>query len=351
MSLRAALIGCGRMGADTGADRSAMPRGWLPVSHGGAVQAVDGLELVAVVDPDKARRDGAGDQFGVAARYADAGTMLAAERPDIVCIATRTPGRCELIAACAAAGVRGLHIEKPVATSMGAARTALAACTRSDIKLSYGATRRFMDAYRRAWALVAEGAIGTLGHIAIEHGRDMLMWGHPHSTDLMLFFSGSRTARHVQADLELDPAAVCGAVVDADPRVRAASVLFDNGIGATIAPTGGLNTRLTGSEGMLAVLADGTSLELRRKGAGGYFGEATVIDPAPVTSGTQRALTLLRDAVRDGGPSPVEAGEIEAGLALLLAMGRSAVANGRRVDPATLEDDFTVTGCYGDLTA
>ncbi len=350
--LRVALVGCGRMGADLGADRSAMAPGWLPVSHAGAVAAVDGLTLVAVVDPDENRCNAAGDAFGVAARYAGASDMLAAEKPDIVCLATRTPGRAELIAACAAAGVRGLHLEKPIATSLAAARLALAACEAHRVKLSYGATRRFMEAYRKAAVLVADGAIGSLGHIAIEHGSDLLMWGHPHSTDLMLFFAGSRDVRHVQADLDLDPVTVAGEVVDADPRLRAASVLFADGVVASVSATGGLNTRLTGSLGTLAVLADGTSLELRTAGPkGGYFTACATIEPAPVMSGTQRALAELRDAVRSDGLSPIDAADIEAGLALLLAMARSAVEDGRRVDPALLDPGFTVTGRYGDLTA
>lgn len=52
--MRAALIGCGRIGAHTPERlRQTIPAGWLPVSHAEAMLANPGLELVAVCDVNR----------------------------------------------------------------------------------------------------------------------------------------------------------------------------------------------------------------------------------------------------------------------------------------------------------
>jgi len=349
--LRMAVIGCGRMGADFGVDRSGMPAGWLPVSHAGAAKAVYEIALVALCDPDSERLNTAAAQFNVTATYTDAEDMLRQESPDLVAIATRMPGRIETILAAIEYGARGLHIEKPLGRSLAECRPALTAAKDNGTKLSYGTTRRFMDAYRQARDMVVSGAVGKLQHIAIEHGSDLLMWGHPHSTDLMIFFAQCPTATHVLADLEIDPANVTGKVIDTDPRVTMASVRFENGITASISPTAGLNTRLTGQDGVLAIEADGTTLtHYRRDPNTGYLTNVEHIDPQPEMSGTVRALKELAAAVREDGPSPMDPDDIEAGLRLLFSFAKSAVEN-RSIDPAKLDESFTVTGRFGDLTA
>ena len=53
--------------------------------------------------------------------------MIAKVRPDIVTIATRTPGRVDIIAAAAAEGVKALYVEKPLSQNLSGARRAEAA--------------------------------------------------------------------------------------------------------------------------------------------------------------------------------------------------------------------------------
>ena len=37
--------------------------------------------------------------------------------------------------------------------------------------------------------IVVSGEIGDMVEICIEHGRTMLLWNHPHSVDLLIFFA------------------------------------------------------------------------------------------------------------------------------------------------------------------
>lgn len=352
-TLRLAVIGCGRMGADFAADRTMLPPGWSPISHAGAAQRVDGIELVALCDPDPQRLAAAANRYRGTATYTDPQRLLAAEGPDLVTVATRTPERHDIICAAVEANVRGLHLEKPIARSLVECRAVLDVLLTANAKFSYGTTRRFMDAYRQARDMVASGAIGNCRHIAIEHGHDLLLWGHPHSTDLMVYFADCHTADRVQADLDIDWATVAGTTIDDDPRVNGATVQFANGVTATILKTAGLTTRITGSEGVLAVVADGTKITLQRRASDDdiYFHNLETIVPLPAMSGTMRALSALAEAVRGDDASPVSAVDIEAGTRLLLAFAQSALANGANVDPATIDEHLCVTGRFGALTA
>lgn len=352
-NLRVAVIGCGRIGTDLTVDRSDMPPGWLPVSHAAAVQATPGLVLAGFADSDKARLEEAARRFEVTACYTDAATMLSDLRPDIVTIATRTPGRCELVKLASESGVRGIHVEKPFASSLADCRNALAVIRNYGIHLSFGATRRFMDAYRKAKAIVDDGEIGRLHHIQIEHGRDMLMWGHPHSIDLMLMFAGGARCISVQGTCTLETEIEDRLTVDADPYVENAVLRFESGLLGTITCAGGLNTRLSGEDGVLSVLADGTALELRRRSNpnSAYFQDVALTECDPATSGTVNALRALRAAIVEEAASPIDPADIEEGQKLLLSIARSAMESGAAFDPAMLEEAFTVNGRFGELYA
>ena len=352
--LRAAVIGCGRMGADFQRNEPIdLPPGWRPLTHAEAIQSTTGLELGGFCDPDRDRLDAAARQFGVEACFTDPAKMLAELSPDIVTIATRTPERCALIRLAAENGVLGIHTEKPFASSMAECKQTMDIVEKNGVKLTFGTIRRFMDIYRTARELVASGAIGDLQHICIEHGRDMLFWSHPHSVDLLIFFAGCHDIEYVQGSCDIDPGAVSDELLDQDPVVENVVVKFANGLLGAITQGGGLNTRLTGSDGTLTIDADGANIEIRRRGnpSNAYFLEPEVVDSAPEMSGTQRAIKELRDAVT-GGPVPsISLSDIKCGQHILLAIAHSSIAGGVRTALAEVGDSFTVTGRFGALHA
>lgn len=352
--LRVALVGCGRIGAHTPPHvRAACPPGWLPLNHAEAITTTPGLELVAVCDSDAARSEATAKEFGAARWFTDYRQLIEEVRPDLLSIATRTDGRCDIIEFAAAHSVRGIHAEKPLGRSRAECQRALQACAAHSVKLSYGTTRRYMDAYREAKRLFTEGSFGALQQITLEFGPSALLWTHPHSVDLAVFFSGAREVEFVQATCAIPPEAVQGHVVDADPKVESAFIQFTNGIRATLTCAGGLHTHLAGEHGTLTIGADGSWLEWNRKAApaAAYPLAHKRWQPTATLSGTQRAFTELAAAVRTGSALGIAPEEIALGCDLLLAIVWSSLQGGRRVSPAEVSAALTITGRSGELFA
>jgi len=82
--LRAALIGCGKMGSEYSSDiqQSGV------YSHAHAYSEHPNIELVAVCDADMRRAKACANRWGVPARFDDYREMLAVAKPDIVSICT-----------------------------------------------------------------------------------------------------------------------------------------------------------------------------------------------------------------------------------------------------------------------
>lgn len=352
--LRVALVGCGRIGAHTPPHvRAACPPGWLPLNHAEAVTTTPGLELVAVCDTDAARAEATAKEFGAPRWFSDYRKLIEEVRPDLISIATRTDGRCDIIEFAATRGVRGIHAEKPLGRSRAECQRALRACATQGVKLSYGTTRRYMDAYREAKQLLTEGSFGGLQQITLEFGRSALLWTHPHSVDLAMFFSGATGIEFVQATCAIPAEAVHGHVVDDDPKLENAFIQFTNGVRATLTCAGGLHTNLAGEHGTLTIGADGSWLEWNRK--------AAPADAYPLAherrmsvatmSGTQRAFAELAAAVRTGGALGITPEAIALGCDAIFAIAWSSLHGGRRVSPAEVPAELTLTGRAGNLYA
>jgi predicted dehydrogenase len=352
--LSAAVIGCGRIGTWTRPELAAeLPPGWLPLNHADAIRSVPGLSLTALCDSNAENLERARKAFCTARAYSDYRALIDDVRPEILSIATRTAGRCDIIEYAARQGVRGIHLEKPISTNLADCDRALAAASAAGVRLSYGTTRRFMDVYEKARALVRSGQIGGLMEIQIQMGRNLLFWNHPHSADLMIFFSGTPDVEYVQASCVTNSNTWTADGIDDDPSVEHASVKFRNGVTGVISSAGGYNVLLCGTDGNLCVGGNGAWMELRRKKTPDdlYYLESSSVGFSPAVSGTTRAFQQLEAAVRHAGPHPVSPEEIAAGQRILLSIALSALNGGQRISPAQVDPRFTVTGRFGQMFA
>ena len=352
--LRVALVGCGRIGAHTPPHvRASCPPGWMPLNHAEAITTTPGLELVAVCDTDAARAEATAKEFGAARWFTDSRKLIEEVRPDLLSIATRTAGRCDIIEFAATHGVRGIHAEKPLGRSREECGRALRAVADRGVQLSYGTTRRYMDVYREAKRQFAEGSFGALQQITLEFGRSALLWTHPHSVDLAVFFSGAGEVEFVQATCAIPPETVQGNTVDDDPKVESAFIQFTNGVRATLTCAGGLHTHLAGDHGTLGIGADGSWLDASRKATSdaAYPLAHERHTPHASLSGTQRAFQELAAAVRSGSTLGIAPGEIALGCDILFAIVWSSLQGGRRVTLAEVPADLTITGRSGTLFA
>ncbi len=257
--LRGAVIGCGRMGAFTSQSvREYGPAFFLPSAHAEAIAIAEGLELDALCDPDENALLPAGRQYGAERLYPSLEALLAQRAPDLVGLATRTPGRAAMIRDCIAAGTRALHVEKPLCSSFEELARLESAFARPDVFVTLGAVRRHLGVYQRALEQARSGVYGALLASHGEFGVRALYWSHPHTVDLLLFAAQGAPVEAVQA--RLGPVERDGARILNDPLVHHASVWFEGGHSGQITSMPGNDWRLACESAQIAVVANGSSL-------------------------------------------------------------------------------------------
>ncbi len=197
---RAGLIGLGEIGS---LYESESWRG-SPSTHTEAFEAVAGVELVAACDLSAERRAAFAAKRPHVAVYAAAQQMLELARPDIVAIATPHATHAELIELCAAGGVRGLIIEKPLATDLVQADRILAACREHQVAASVSYLRRWDVNFHEIKRTIAARELGDLlylcGHMSrfkpygwqaeAELSGGLLTYDPTHLIDLYLWLAG-----------------------------------------------------------------------------------------------------------------------------------------------------------------
>ncbi len=353
--LKAAVIGCGRMGAYTRPELlRTLPKGWLPNNHAAAISIAEGVELAAVCDVSLDTAQAAADRYGARAVYSDYSRLLDELRPDIVSIATRTNIRPSIIRQAVAAGVRGIHAEKPLCRSLAEVNESVSLISKANVAFTYGVYRRYMEAYKMAKEIIDSGELGELWQVSIAFGKTHLLWNLPHAADLMLFFSNAKRAEWVTASVEFGGGDVTAQYVDDDPIVEMGVVKFDNGVIGTINPTGGLSVTASLSGGEVTVGADGSWIEVCKPNAGvksAYRLNTQTILPQPAKSGMLAAIEELREVILRDASQSITLDTVMEGQRILFAMVLSELHGGGRFPVRDVPQDFTVTGRIGALYA
>lgn len=263
-SINAAVIGLGRMGAFTSQKViDFAPKCWFPLSHLEALNMIDDVNISAICDQNKTMIEQVINHYGEIDSYSSVDKMLESLRFDLVCVATRTPGRANLINKCIENGVKALHIEKPLCNSIHELQELRELTIKKNIILTYGTLRRYFDVYIKAKKLVDSGKYGKLIQIDINFGHNQLFWSHPHSVDMALFFAGERSFESLQATLSLveiknnkDKKTIIS-----DPYIENAILNFSENVSAIISKRQGMDVVLTCDAGKISILADGRLLQ------------------------------------------------------------------------------------------
>jgi predicted dehydrogenase len=161
---------------------------------------VPGTRLVAVADEAEAglAKAVARHALPAAAGFRDWRTMLAEVQPDVVAICMRDIDcHAEMAIAAAAAGAKGILLEKPFVPTRAAADAVIAACTRSNTKLAVAFVNRHSPAYATARDLIEAGRIGKVLELrgrgkedARGGGQDLWVLGC-HVLDMMADIGGA----------------------------------------------------------------------------------------------------------------------------------------------------------------
>jgi predicted dehydrogenase len=223
------------------------------------------------------------------------------------------------------------------------------------IAFSYGALRNYMPIYRRALERVSAEEIGKLSSITVKFGRSGLLWDHPHSIALLFLFSGTRDIEHVQATLALDRDSLTSKLVDCDPVVLSATVVFTNGVVGYLVSEGGRSISLGGSNATLSVVGNGSWIvweDLNAKGDVSSSQERWRFEKdESVTSGRVVALRELRDALLSGRPASFRPEDAFRQHQVLFALVQSHLEGGRRVRLEDVDPDLVVTGSVAGKAA
>ena len=211
---RAALIGCGRIGAFI--DNEVTDP--YPYSHAAAYEACERTTLVACADQRTDVMARAGERYGVptAHQYTDYREMLAAERPDIVSVATQPEHRADIVIHAAEHGARAIYAEKAMAASLAEADAMVQAVERNGVAFNMGTNRRWHAGYRLMRSLIAEGRYGALRSLTVHCGHGLFNMGS-HAIDLLLLLNGDAPVSWVQFHLSEGADRIEGATLRADP--------------------------------------------------------------------------------------------------------------------------------------
>jgi predicted dehydrogenase len=177
---RAVLVGCGGRGQ----------------SHAlGLLANPDRFELVALCDLDAQRLGALAHALGIARVYTDAGAMLAAERPDLLCFATPPAVRVELVELAVRHDVRAIAFEKPLALSLADARRIVELCA-GGTKAVVCHQLKYAGHWRRVKQIVEEGGIGEIRSFHATARPSMLRVG-THLVDAVLWLGAGMRATSV----------------------------------------------------------------------------------------------------------------------------------------------------------
>lgn len=337
---RAALVGCGRMGATIDDEVRDRPNAnlFLPYSHAAAVVACDRTDLVAVCDPDAERAEAIRQRYEVPVAYADPEEMIQKENLDIVCIATRPSPHAPVTIFAAQNGVRGIYCEKPLCNSMAEADAMATAVNDNGAKFNYGTQRRYVRMYRNLCEMIADGAIGDLQSVQAHCGASAAQWGHTHAADMLLMLAGDGPIDWIQGSARLTHDDCDGDRVTIDPPIEAGTVRFANGVTGSFLPAGGYEFEVSGTEGKLRTLTNGTGYTWRR-GADLELAEGPEVQ---IESGTLRAIDDLVRAIDEDGETQ---GGIELACRsqeMVLGLIASHQADGARVSLPLARRDLEI---------
>ena len=330
--LRAAIIGCGRMGSTIDDELPRWAPSTKPYSHAARYRAVPDTQLVAACDADEGKLSTFGERWGITGLYSDVAEMMRREQPDIVSICTHTAIRHEVALQVIAGRPRAIFLEKPLAETLRQCGDIVRGCQEHGIVSAVNASRRWEPAWTRAKELVAADVIGPLQCIMAFCGGGLSHMGS-HLLDLVRYLADDAPVEWVSGqvpglegtDDERDHAGL-GLLQFAGPIHAYVNMIDTRAVGVDVT--------LLGAEGRIQIGDNGNTRQLWVNNEAGlerrYLGEIPFPDPYDMPGmGTMSVLDIAQ-CVRQGGKARCAAEDGCAALELALAL-RQSERTGARV--------------------
>ncbi len=170
--LRAMILGCGARAH----------------CHATVYPQVAGMELVACCELDRERGEAFAAEFGIPAVYTDFAAALTEVRPDVVHIVTNPTRRVAEAEAAAAAGVRAIVLEKPIAIRPGELRRLVGIEAETGLHILTNSQRRyFPEAVSGELHEIIHERLGDLYFVRCSTKGNLMGMG-PHLMDWLLCF-------------------------------------------------------------------------------------------------------------------------------------------------------------------
>lgn len=183
---KAAVIGCGRPSLGVDANMQGFA---IAYYHGKAYRNHPRIQLAAAADISEENAAAFAEHFGVPSTYQDYQAMLAKEKPDIVSICTWPTLHKEMVCHAAAAGVRMIWCEKPMAVGIDEMDTMVRVCREQGVRLYVNHQRRYERHYQATRQMIDDGVLGRIERLEgwVGAGWDLMSWG-THWVDMHRFF-------------------------------------------------------------------------------------------------------------------------------------------------------------------
>jgi predicted dehydrogenase len=308
MKYRAAVIGCGRIGA--GYDDDPL-RGYV-ATHVGAYSERDDIELVALCDTDRYRVHRYAEQYHVPGRFTDVVEMLAQSKPDIVSVCTPASTHRQLVEQCAEMGARAIFCEKPIATTLEDADAMVQYCQQRNVLFCIDHQRRFERFHRSCREVIFSGGIGRMQRAVCVYGGGIRNTGS-HLVDFLRFCLGDVAWVWARAAV-MDP-------VGADDPSVDGILGFQGNVVAHLIPIeisahAIFEFSFIGTEGSIVLNSVGNNVTARYAvaEASRFSGEIRELQPAPFPVSPLASHECMRDAVThlvhclDGNSQPWSTG-------------------------------------------
>lgn len=330
---RVGIIGTGKPWRTDGATGFGMSH-----RHVEGYKKSEDCELTALCDLVEENARAFQEQHGGERIYTDYHEMLAKENLDIVSVCTWPHLHAPMVIACAEAGVRAVHCEKPMATTFGDCKRMVEACAKSGTQLSFNHQRRFNKPFIEAKRLLDSGAIGDLVHMEATCGN-LYDWG-THWFDMLGMFNNETPGAWVLGNIELRGT---HKIFGADVEGQGISYFkYQNGVYGTLF-TGHespkvASVRIIGTDGVLEMdVPGGPQLRILGKGHGSW----EAIETGDTIHGNEaNALGVLDvvDALKMGREPQLAARRALNATELIFGTYESARRRGRVDLPLEIDD-------------
>ena len=239
----------------------------LLTSHATSLALMPQFEVVGVCDlvPELLEKfeQRWGRQWPNASPYEDYKEMISKENLDVLSVVTSDHRHTSITVDGANAGIKGIFVEKPLATSLEDADSMIDACEQNGVALSVDHTRRWNPLYHKVRDTILSGTIGQLGTIVATQGgkRAMLFRNGTHMIDLICFFANSEPEQAFclleKGFEEWDRYRGDGGKLPENDPGASAMVKFQNGVRAFYCGTKNtyqmFSIQLSGTEGQIYV--------------------------------------------------------------------------------------------------